>query len=193
MDAEDDEAGEGELISRAPTREDVVNLCRALNENLVVGGFAVIHSGYPRTTGDVDFLMETSAENEERMFQALEVLPDKAVRELKAGEVSQYVVVRVCDEIVVDLMASASGIEYAEAILDSVVRVIDGVAIPFASPRLLWRMKVNTHREKDAPDLLFLRQHYATEILGSLRAEQAAGRRGGRWLPGRGPAGRGTG
>lgn len=38
--------------------------------------------------------------------------------------------------------------------------------IPFASPRLLWRMKVNTHREKDAPDLLFLRQHYAAEIFG---------------------------
>jgi hypothetical protein len=50
--------------------------------------------------------------------------------------------------------------------LDSVVREIDGVAIPFASPRLLWRMKVNTHREKDAPDLLFLRQHYAREIFG---------------------------
>lgn len=170
MDDEDDETGEGELISRAPTQEDVVNLCRTLNElgvkYLVVGGFAVIHSGYPRTTGDVDFLMETSAENEARMYQALEVLPDKAVRELKAGEVSQYVVVRVCDEIVVDLMASASGIEYGEAILDSVVREIDGVAIPFASPRLLWRMKVNTRREKDAPDLLFLRQHYAREIFG---------------------------
>jgi hypothetical protein len=170
MDDEDDEAGEGELISRAPTQEDVVNLCRTLNElgvkYLVVGGFAVIHSGYPRTTGDLDFLIETSAENEARMYQALEILPDKAVRELKAGEVSQYVVVRVCDEIVVDLMASASGIEYAEAILDSVVREIDGVAIPFASPRLLWRMKVNTHREKDAPDLLFLRQHYAREIFG---------------------------
>jgi hypothetical protein len=170
MDDEDDEAGEGELISRAPTQADVVNLCRTLNElgvkYLVVGGFAVIHSGYPRTTGDLDFLMETSAENEARMYQALEILPDKAVRELKAGEVSQYVVVRVCDEIVVDLMASASGIEYAEAILDSVVREIDGVAIPFASPRLLWRMKVNTHREKDAPDLLFLRQHYASEIFG---------------------------
>lgn len=170
MDAEDDESVEGEVISRAPTQEDVVNLCRTLNEigvkYLVVGGFAVINSGYPRTTGDVDFLMETSAENEALMYKALEVLPDKAVRELKAGEVSQYVVVRVCDEIVVDLMASASGIEYAEAILDSVVREIDGVAIPFASPRLLWRMKVNTHREKDKPDLLFLRQHYAREIFG---------------------------
>lgn len=157
-------------VSRPPSVEDLVELCRELNERgvryLVVGGFAIRNAGYPRETGDVDLLMETSAENEARMFKALEVLPDKAVRELKAGEISQYVVVRVCDEIVVDLMASASGIEYAEAILDSVVREIDGVAIPFASPRLLWRMKVNTHREKDAPDLLFLRQHYAREIFG---------------------------
>jgi hypothetical protein len=157
-------------VSRPPSVEDLVELCRELNKRgvkyLVVGGFAIRNAGYPRETGDVDFLMETSAENEALMYQALEVLPDKAVRELKAGEVSQYVVVRVCDEIVVDLMASASGIEYAEAILDSVVREIDGVAIPFASPRLLWRMKVNTHREKDKPDLLFLRQHYAREIFG---------------------------
>jgi hypothetical protein len=33
--------------------------------------------------------------------------------------------------------------------------------IPFASPRLLWRMKVVTHREKDTDDLLFLRQWFA--------------------------------
>ena len=32
---------------------------------------------------------------------------------------------------------------------------------PFASPRLLWRMKVVTHREKDAADLLFLRYWFA--------------------------------
>jgi len=170
MDAEHDEPEEGALISRAPTQDDVVGLCRELNDRgvkyLVVGGFAVINSGYPRTTGDVDLLMETSAENEALMYEALEVLPDKAVRELKPGEVSEYVVVRVCDEIVVDLMASASGIDYAEAIQDIVVRVIDGVPIPFASPRMLWRMKVNTHREKDKADLLFLRQHYAREIFG---------------------------
>ena len=38
---------------------------------------------------------------------------------------------------------------------------LDGVPIPFASPRLLWRMKAPTHREKDALDLLFLRQWFA--------------------------------
>jgi len=35
------------------------------------------------------------------------------------------------------------------------------VAIPFASPRLLWRMKAVTHRAKDAADLVFLRYWFA--------------------------------
>ena len=68
--------------------------------------------------------------------------------------------VRVADEIVVDLMKSASGIGYEEASKEVVIREVQGVPIPFASPRLLWRMKKNTHREKDAADLVFLRQQY---------------------------------
>jgi hypothetical protein len=36
-----------------------------------------------------------------------------------------------------------------------------GVPIPFASPRLLWRMKARTHREKDSGDLVFLREYFA--------------------------------
>lgn len=166
---EDDEAEEG-LSSRAPGREDLVNLCACLNglgaRYLVVGGFAIITSGYPRSTMDVDLVIDTSLENEALVYQALESLPDQAVKELKPGEVSRYTVVRVADEIVVDLMASACGIGYEEAIRDSVVRTIDGVPIPFASPRLLWRMKETTHREKDAADLLFLRQQYSDEIFG---------------------------
>lgn len=35
------------------------------------------------------------------------------------------------------------------------------VPIPFASPRLLWRMKAVTHREKDALDLVFLPRWFA--------------------------------
>jgi hypothetical protein len=76
--------------------------------------------------------------------------------------------VRVGDEICVNLMASACGIDYAEAIKDSIIRTVDGEPIPFASPRLLWRMKEKTHREKGAPDLLFLRQQYGDEIFGDV-------------------------
>ncbi|MDP9292592.1 MAG: hypothetical protein M3O82_09550, partial [Verrucomicrobiota bacterium] len=59
------------------------------------------------------------------------------------------------------LMRSASGIDYGEAARDVVTADVQGVSIPFASPRLLWRMKRHTHREKDAPDLVFLRELFA--------------------------------
>ena len=61
-------------------------------------------------------------------------------------------------------MKSASGIDYADAAKDIVIRRVQDVDIPFASPRLLWRMKKNTHREKDLADLMFLRQHYPEVI-----------------------------
>lgn len=78
------------------------------------------------------------------------------MRELKPGETSLYGVVRVGDEIMVDLMKSAFGIEYAEAIKEVVTREVQGVPIPFASPRLLWRTKKPSRRPKDAEDLMFL-------------------------------------
>ena len=158
-DGASDERAE-ELVPRQPTVEDLVALCRRLNaleaRYLICGGFAIISAGYARTTMDVDILLDTAPENEAKVFNALEYLPDKAVLELKPGEVSQYTVVRVADEIVVDLMQSASGIDYAEALPDVETRIVDGVAIPFASPLLLYRMKRNTHREKDAGDVVFL-------------------------------------
>jgi hypothetical protein len=66
--------------------------------------------------------------------------PDNAVRELQPGELQKYNVIRVGGEILVGLMRSAGGIDHAEAAKDVVVRDVDGVPIPFASPRLLWRM-----------------------------------------------------
>ncbi len=166
----DDETygSEEELISRAPSTEDLVDLCRYLNASgtkyIVVGGFAIRGAGYGRETMDLDLIIATDLENEAKVYKALESLPDKAVLELEPGEVSKYTVVRVGDEICVDLMASASGIAYEEASQDQIIREIDGVPIPFASPRILYRMKKNTHREKDRADLLFLRENYAEEI-----------------------------
>lgn len=72
-------------------------------------------------------------------------------------------VVCLSEEVLVDLMRSACGIEYADAAMDAVVREMRGVPIPFASPLLLWRMKRHTHREKDRPGLLFLRQLFVAD------------------------------
>ena len=153
------------LISRPPTQADLVALCRELNQRgakyVVVGGLAIIAAGLPRVTTDVDLMVAADLENEAKVFSALSTLPANAVRELQPGELQQYNVIRVGDEILVDLMRSAGGIDYAEAAKHVVVREVDGVPIPFASPQLLWRMKAVTHRAKDAGDLVFLRQWFA--------------------------------
>jgi hypothetical protein len=153
------------LECRPPVEGDIVALCRELNQRgakyVVVGGFAINAAGFPRFTGDVALIVATDAENEAKVFSALATLPDNAVRELQPGELRLYNVIRVGDEILVDLMRSAGGIDYAEAAKDVIVRELGGVPIPFASPRLLWRMKAVTHREKDAGDLVFLRQWFA--------------------------------
>ena len=124
MDVEDageaSESGAGdELESRAPRDDDLVLICRRLNEleadYIVIGGFAIIMAGFPRTTVDIDLLVATGPENETRVLQALEILPDQAVKELKIGEIDKYGVIRVADEVVVDLMKSAGGIDYAGA------------------------------------------------------------------------------
>ena len=165
MDEPDAGAKPGELEPRPPLESDLVGLCRELNQRgaryLVIGGFAVITAGLPRVTGDIDLMIAVDPENEARVLSALSTLPDNAVRELQPGELQRYNVIRVADEIIVDLMRSAGGIEYEQAAKDVVVRQIQGVRIPFASPRLLWRMKVKTHREKDAGDLVFLRYWFS--------------------------------
>jgi hypothetical protein len=67
----------------------------------------------------------------------------------------------VADEILVDLLTRAGGVEYDEAMLGADIHQVGDVPIPFASPRLLWRMKRVTHREKDAGDLVFLRYWFS--------------------------------
>lgn len=155
----------GELESRPPTEEDFVSLCRSLNDAgaryVVVGGFAIIHAGYPRFTADVDLVVDTSPENEKRVLDAVACLPDGAAREVNPGEIEEYVVVRIADEITVDLMASASGRRYQDLVKHQNIAVIDGVNIPFASHEDLWRMKRDTHREKDRGDLYFLKEWFA--------------------------------
>lgn len=154
-----------ELEPREPTVEDLRDLCRELNQRgakyVVVGGFAMRAANYSRRTMDVDLIVAADLDNEAKVFSALSTLPDNAVRELQPGELKKYTVIRVGDEILVDLMRSAGGIDYAEAAKDVVVREVDGVPIPFASPRLLWRMKAVTHHAKDAGDLVFLRHWFA--------------------------------
>jgi hypothetical protein len=136
-----------------------VSLCRSLNREgaryIVIGGMAIIQAGFVRATEDIDLLVDASADNLGRLKRALADLPDGAVREMADDDLERYVVVRVADEIVVDLMKAACGITFSEASSSVDVVTLEGVAIPFAKPALLWRTK-QTFREKDRLDRTFL-------------------------------------
>lgn len=149
---------------RTPEQNDLVRLCAALNAHgasyIVVGGMAIIQQGFLRATEDIDLLLEKSRQNQAKVRKALEILPDQAVRELSEDDLDTYQVVRVADEIVVDLMLSACGVGYQDAASEIETAVIQGVPIPFASAKLLLRMK-QTYRDKDIPDRTFLEQKLA--------------------------------
>ena len=112
--------------------------------------------GLVRVTEDIDLLIESSPENQQRVREALRVLPERAIDELRPEEdLRDWVVVRVNDEITVNLMTSACAVTYAEAKDDVVVQLIRGVQVPFADRNLMIRLKQG-NREKDRIDLEYL-------------------------------------
>ncbi len=154
MDARDDPA-----YARAPGPEDVVRICRALNEAgaryLLIGGFAVIAHGAARFTKDIDLLVDDTPDNITLVKRGLSVLVANAAADVAETDVRNHVVVRVADEIIVGLMGKACGVSYTDAIADVEQLDLGGVSVPVASPAALIRMK-NTYRPQDQLDREYL-------------------------------------
>lgn len=139
----------------------MVALARELNLRgvayVVVGGFAINRLGFVRATEDIDLLIARDLSNQALVKQALEFLPDRAIRELGDEDIAGWVVVRVNDDITIDLMTEACGVRYEDAVAGIETEVIAGVPIPFAGAELMLKMK-QSPREKDAADRSFLEQ-----------------------------------
>jgi hypothetical protein len=153
--------------SRAPELEDLLSLCKALNAEgvryVLIGGFAVILHGFVRATKIIDLLIDASVENVQRLKRAMAILPDNAIAVIADDEVEKYEVVRIADEIVVDLLKDACGVDYARASEGGIeIRTVDGVPIPIGRKELLIETK-QTIRPSDAADVQFLRLRIAAE------------------------------
>jgi predicted nucleotidyltransferase len=148
---------------RPPTIADVGRICRALQEAgaryVLIGGFAVILHGGHRTTKDIDLLVDPAPENVARLKKALSVLEDDAAREIGLDDLQTYTVVRVADEVMVDLLAAACGVTWSEAQASATRIDIEGTAVIVADRRTLIRTK-QTLRPSDAADRAWL------EVLG---------------------------
>ena len=129
--------------SRPRRLADLLLLCRSLNREavryVVVGGMAMIQAGFVRATEDIDLLVDADRDNLNRLRKALLDLPDQAVREMGEDDLDRYVVVRIADEFVADLLKAACGVEYGEAreMIEEVEiegLLMDGEPIPEKAP-----------------------------------------------------------
>jgi predicted nucleotidyltransferase len=152
--------GESAALVNMNERDELLRVCSLLNKHgaryLIVGGHACILHGHVRTTEDVDILVEEAVENLERVIAGLSELEDHAAAELTPQDLIENVVVKIADEVEVDVSRQAWQVGYAEAAATAQEIVIDGVRVPFLGLEMLIKSK-STYREQDRADLVRLR------------------------------------
>ncbi len=144
-----------------PETPPLIRVCSLLNaagaRYLVAGGHACILHGLVRTTEDVDVLIEATEENGARVIQGLSHLQDGAAAELTPRDLLDNVVVKIADEVEVDVSTHAWKVTYGDAIASAKEVTVDGVRIPYLGLDCLIASK-ETYREQDRIDLMRLRQ-----------------------------------
>jgi hypothetical protein len=138
----------------------LLRICSLLNKHhaqyLVVGARACWLHGYVRATMDVDILVPEDMQNHARVIAALSELQDHAAAELKPRDFAENVVVKIADEIEVDVSTHACSVSYRDAIPTSLTAVIEGVEVPYLDMQTLIKSK-STQREQDKVDIQRLR------------------------------------
>lgn len=146
-------------LTLPPDEDDLVNLARELNRlavrYVVIGGLAINRLGANRATEDIDLLIAKDLANQALVKQALWILHNQSIKELGDEDIARWVVVRVSDNILVDIMTEACGVSFDEASQGIEIEVMQGVPIPFASPELLLKPK-SGYRKKDEFDRGFV-------------------------------------
>jgi len=141
--------------------DPLLRVCSLLNAHsaryLVIGGHACILHGLVRTTEDVDILVEDSEQNLEKVIAALSEMEDGAAKELTARDLSENVVVKIADEVEVDVSRSAWGISFNGAIGSALHVEIDGIDVPYVDLKTLIATK-ETPRERDRADIVGLKR-----------------------------------
>lgn len=121
---------------------------------MIIGGYAVTAHGNPRYTGDIDFFVERSPENAERIVKAIHdffgPLPEVKVETfLDDSRMSQF----GQPPYRIDILTSILGVAFEDAYPRRVLHPLAGLEVPFISLEDLKKNKRSTGRHKDLGDL----------------------------------------
>ncbi|HET9502581.1 MAG TPA: DUF6036 family nucleotidyltransferase [Hymenobacter sp.] len=137
---------------------EYLNLLRLFHaervEYVVVGGYAVIAHGFPRTTGDIDILVQPTAENAARVVRAL------GRYGFVQGEFEEPDFTTTPNflsfsrnEVWIDLMTQLLGVTFEECATDALLVEQSGVPVRYINLAALRKAKTATSRPQDLQDL----------------------------------------
>lgn len=142
-------------------REEIFRIWRSLFKSdvkfIVVGGFAVNFYGYNRNTGDLDLLLEDSAENRKRLRNAFRELGLGDFKELESIPfLAGWTDISLDFGLRLDLMSNLKGLEdynFEELKTKATIVELDGVLVDFLDYQSLIKTKRVCGRPKDILDI----------------------------------------
>jgi len=146
-----------------PLSKDLREFIECLNSNkaeyLIVGAFAVSWHGFPRYSGDIDFLVRPTPANAALVLRAL---ADFGLGSLDISSADLFTPGKVIqlgyEPNRIDLLTSVTGVSFDEAWADRARGELDGVPVDFIGRAALLRNKEATGRSKDLIDAIELRK-----------------------------------
>jgi hypothetical protein len=141
-----------------PYEKLLAKLGRAEVKFIIVGGVAVALNGFVRTTEDVDILIESSAENVQRLLGALSNFGEGHARQLIPSDFSDSEgAVRIVEDFPLDVFTVMRGKRYADLIGVTKPTRLDDVNVRYLSAEALIAIKGDSLRDQDRIDVAALR------------------------------------
>ena len=137
-------------------RDLLLALSEAGAEFVVLGGHAVAFHGHTRATKDLDVLVRPSGQNAKRVYRALAAFgAPLSAFEVGEADFATYdgVLQMGVPPLRIDILNSAAGITFDEAIAEGTTFDLDGRAIPVIGRNALLKNKRAAGREQDLADI----------------------------------------
>jgi len=151
------------VTSMAELPKNFLEFSRLLNDHnvryLIVGGYAVIHHGYPRSTVDFDVFVAMDKKNARALTKAITDFgfdPTEFAPDFFLTPSSILMIGR--EPWRIDVFTSIKGLEFNEAYKKRVYLEVAGIRIPFVSKSDLIVSKRTANRPRDQDDLKRLGQ-----------------------------------
>ena len=137
---------------------DFKEFFQLLNKNnvryLVIGGFAVAFHGYPRYTKEIDIWLWINPENAKNVVRTLEDFGFKSLGLSIDDFLESETIIQIGHPPNrIDLIMTASGVDFEECYQSKIEEEIDGVNIPFIDLENLKKNKLATGRTQDMADI----------------------------------------